>query len=260
MEKTKNFKLTVSYDGTSFRGWQKLPGTDSETVQGRLEKVASLLSGCETAVNGAGRTDAGVHAIGQVANVRLPGELSCTEIRDYFNRYLPETVRVVSCEEASDRFHARLSAKAKTYEYYFTTGEKPPVFERKYVYRHPSAVDVSKMDDACRLLIGTHDMKGFATAVPKKKSSVRTITGASVSSADGFGLFGHGNAPDVYVIKLTGDGFLYNEVRIIAGTLLEIGSGAMDASNITKALETGDRHFAGFTAPASGLFLAKVYY
>ena len=253
----KNYKLTVSYDGTGFRGWQKQKGQLTDTIQGRLEHVASLLNGFETEVNGAGRTDAGVHALKQVANVFVRGNMTAAEVKDYFNRYLPEAVSVDSCEEVPDRFHARLSATGKTYQYNVCEAVKAPVFLRKYVYCYGREVDLKKMRQACADLVGTHDFKGFCSAVPKKKSTVRTITEASVTK----GKFAFGDAgAETVKITLSGDGFLYNEVRIIAGTLLEIGSGSLPADTVIRVLETGDRGLAGFTAPPEGLFLTDVRY
>ncbi len=259
MENTTNYKLTISYDGTGFQGWQKLSAGKENTVQGRLEAVASKLNGFETTVTGAGRTDAGVHALGQVANVRIRDGIGPGEIKEYFNRYLPETIVINGCEPVSDRFNARLSAKAKTYDYYFTADRKVSPFERKYVYCYPKETDVAEMAEACRLLEGTYDFRGFASAVPKKKNTVRTITEASVSPSRGIGVFTD-EAGELMRIRLTGDGFLYNQVRIIAGTLLEIGSGSMRIDDIKTVIETCDRSKAGFTAPPRGLFLVKVYY
>ncbi len=256
----QNFKLTISYDGTRFSGWQK-QNANGDTIQGKLESIASLLNGRETPVNGAGRTDAGVHAKGQVANVFIDKEMTPEEVRDHFNRYLPETVSVDKVETADSRFHARLSAKAKTYEYYVSTEKKPPVFERRFVYCYGKPVNIDSMRLACEDLKGTHDFKGFCTRTPGKKSTVREIMSADVTVVSG-GLFIQESLemPRIIKITLSGDGFLYNQVRIIAGTLLEIGSGSLPGDTVKKVLETGDRKLAGFTAPPEGLFLKEVIY
>ncbi len=247
--KQTNYKLTVSYDGTDFKGWQKQPGTETDTVQGRFEAIASKINGRETPVNGAGRTDAGVHATCQTANVILDGERTAEEVKEVFNRYLPETVSVDLVEICDMRFHARLSKSRKTYTYYVFLNAKPPVFRRKYVYAYGKPLDIDKIKKACRELEGGHDFRGFATAVAKKKSTVRTVFEAR---ADVEG--------DMLTIRLTGDGFLYNEVRIIVGTLLSIGCGELDEGAVKRVFESGDRGEAGFTAPARGLFLTDVEY
>ncbi len=254
----KNYMLTISYDGTDFKGWQKQKGPGDDTIQGKLEHVASLLNGFETAVDGAGRTDAGVHARKQVASVKIIGDKDADFIKDYFNKYLPAAICVDGVAEVPERFHARLSAKEKTYEYNALTAAKAPVFERKYVYCYGKDLDEGKMARACSDLVGRHDFKGFCTAAPKKKSTVRTITAANVTFAE----LTPGNRGGAKRVKITlsGDGFLYNEVRIIAGTLLEIGSGSLPPETVKKVLETGDRKLAGFTAPPEGLFLTDVKY
>ncbi|MBO4363759.1 MAG: tRNA pseudouridine(38-40) synthase TruA [Clostridia bacterium] len=247
--KQTNYKLTLSYDGTGFKGWQKQPGTEADTIQGRLEAIASKLNGRETAVNGAGRTDAGVHATCQTANVILDGERTAAEVAELFNRYLPETVSVDRAEVCAPDFHARLSKSRKTYTYYVYLSEKPPVFRRKYVYAYGKPLDINKIKKACEKLEGVHDFRGFATAVPKKKSSVRIIFEAR-AQIEG----------DTLTVKLTADGFLYNEVRIIVGTLLSIGCGELDENAVNRVFESGDRSEAGFTAPSRGLFLTDVSY
>ena len=256
----KNYKLTISYDGTDFKGWQKQKSSADDTIQGKLEHIANILNGCETAVDGAGRTDAGVHARKQVASVKIDSDKDAGFIRDYFNRYLPAAISVDGVEEVPERFHARLSAREKTYEYNALTAKKAPVFDRKYIYCYGKDVDGEKMKKACADLVGTHDFKGFCTASPKKKSTVRTITAANVTVSDTCLPEEGGKRPKAVRITLSGDGFLYNEVRIIAGTLLEIGSGSLPEDAVRKVLETCDRSLAGFTAPPEGLFLTDVKY
>ena len=252
--KYTNYRLTISYDGTAFSGWQKQTGRETDTVQGRLEAVASRLAGEQTSVNGAGRTDAGVSALCQAANVKLPGAMKPEEVAAYFNKYLPETVSVDKAEICPERFHARLWASRKTYEYFVAQGEKPPVFCRKYVYCEARKLDHERLEREAALLPGKHDMIGFSSLKDPSKSTVRTITAAEISlrAADPGG--------QILAIRLTGDGFLYNQVRIIAGTLLDVAAGKLPEGTVTRVFETGDRQLAGFTAPPNALFLTDVSY
>ena len=243
-----NYKLTIQYDGTRYDGWQRQGSTDN-TIQGKLEGVLSRLAGQPVEVHGAGRTDAGVHALGQVASVRLPGNHTPQEIGSYVNRYLPEDIAVTAVEEADDRFHARLSAKGKVYRYSLRVGSVPDVFRRKYRYRVEGPLDVEEMRRAAELLRGTHDFRSFCSNKRYKKSTVRTVHAIEIE-ADG---------PDM-TITFRGDGFLYNMVRILTGTLLEVGLGERRAEEMPGILAALDRTAAGKTAPAQGLCLVEVEY
>ncbi len=243
-----NYKLTIQYDGSRYDGWQKQGNTDN-TIQGKLEVVLSRLAGGPVEVHGAGRTDAGVHAEGQVASVKLPGKHSAAEVMTHLNQYLPEDIAVVAAEEADDRFHARLSAKGKVYRYELRLGETPNVFRRKYQYRVEGALDVPAMERAAELLCGTHDFRAFCSNKRYKKSTVRTVYGIdiAVKGAD-------------MTITYHGDGFLYNMVRILTGTLIEVGQGMRRSEDMAAVLASLDRTQAGKTAPAQGLSLVKVEY
>lgn len=243
-----NYKLTIQYDGSRYDGWQKQGNTDN-TVQGRLEGVLSRLAGEPVEIHGAGRTDAGVHAEGQVASVKLPGSRPAAEVMDYLNRYLPEDIAVVGAEEADDRFHARLSAKGKVYRYSIRLGGTPDVFRRKYQYRVEEPLDTDAMDRAAALLCGTHDFRAFCANKRYKKSTVRTVHAIDIAvcGAD-------------MTITYHGDGFLYNMVRILTGTLIEVGQGLRKPEEMTDILSSLDRANAGKTAPAQGLTLVKVEY
>ena len=243
-----NCKLTIQYDGSRYDGWQRQGNTDN-TVQGKLEGVLSRLAGRPVEVHGAGRTDAGVHALGQVASVKLPGEHTSEEILNYVNQYLPEDIAVTVVEEAEERFHARLSAKGKVYRYAIRMGAVPDVFRRKYQYRVEGPLDVPAMERAAALLTGTHDYRSFCSNKRYKKSTVRTVQAIDIA-ADG---------PDL-TITYRGDGFLYNMVRILAGTLLEVGLGERGAEEMPAILAALDRSAAGRTAPARGLTLMSVEY
>ena len=243
-----NYKLTIQYDGSRYDGWQKQGNTDN-TIQGKLESVLSRLAEEPVEVHGAGRTDAGVHAEGQVASVKLPGNHPAAEVRSYLNQYLPEDIAVVAAEEADDRFHARLNATGKVYRYDLRLGDTPDVFRRKYQYRVEEPLDVEAMRQAAALLTGTHDYRAFCANKRYKKSTVRTVREIHIEVKDA----------DM-TITYHGDGFLYNMVRILTGTLLEVGQGLRQPEEMAEILASLDRARAGKTAPAQGLTLVKVEY
>ncbi len=243
----KNYKITIQYDGTKYNGWQR-QGNTKNTIQERFENVLSRMCGKDVEIFASGRTDAGVHADEQVANFKCEAKMTEAEMQDYINKYLPEDIRVTSLEEVDMRFHSRLNAASKTYEYTIAT-EKPDVFIRKYVYFADQKPDVEKMRRAAKLLTGKHDFKGFCSVGRTKKSTVRTVNFIEIEEKDG-----------LIKIRINGDGFLYNMVRIISGTLYDIGTGTLDESVIEKVFEEKIREKAGVTLPASGLRLVKVYY
>ena len=243
-----NYKLTIQYDGSRYDGWQR-QGNTVNTIQGKLEGVLSRLAGREVEVHGAGRTDAGVHALGQVASVRLPDGLTAHESLNYVNQYLPEDIAVTAVEEADDRFHARLSAKGKVYRYSIRLGGVPDVFRRKYAWRVEEKLDLTAMERAAALLTGTHDYRSFCSNKRYKKSTVRTVHAIELDR----------QGADL-TITYRGTGFLYNMVRILTGTLLEVGLGQRNPEEMPAILEGKDRSAAGKTAPAQGLCLVEVDY
>ncbi len=243
----KNYRINVQYDGTRYNGWQR-QGNTGNTIQERFENVLLRMCGKEVEIYASGRTDAGVHAESQTANFKCETDMTCTEIMDYLNRYLPEDVLVTSVCEAGERFHSRLNAASKTYEYTIAV-KKPDVFVRKYVFAAGTIPDVEKMRAASELLMGTHDFKGFSSVGKTKKSTVRTINSIRITEQDG-----------IIKIRINGNGFLYNMVRIISGTLFEIGTGKLDKSIIPELFETKVRKKAGATLPACGLKLIEVFY
>lgn len=250
-----NYKLILQYDGTRYSGWQKQGNTDN-TIQAKLETIAGKLTGTPTDVNGSGRTDAGVHALGQVANFRCEKIFADTDyIRDYFNHALPMDIRVISVEEAPTRFHARLNAKEKHYRYVIDNAVVPDVFERRYAARIPVehepriSYDIAEMKKAAAYLTGEHDFKSFCDNRHMKKSTVRTIRDVRIA-----------NDNDRITLDFYGNGFLYHMVRILTGTLLEVGSAQRPAGDIIRILQSLDRREAGFIAPALGLFLVEVKY
>lgn len=243
------YKITVAYDGTRYNGWQIQRNTDN-TIQGKISTVLSKMTGSMVEVHGSGRTDAGVHAKGQVASFEINGNYTNGEILAYLNRYLPDDIAVLTVEKVDSRFHARLSCRQKTYRYRIHTSIIPDVFNRKYVYTYlDKPLDISKMRRAAALLIGTHDFKAFCGNPHFKKSSVRTIISININADD-----------NGITIDYTGDGFLQNMVRILTGTIIEIGNGDIPADAITDILESKDRQRAGFTAPPQGLTLIGAEY
>lgn len=243
-----NYRIVIQYDGTRYRGWQSQNSTD-DTIQGKIQAVLTKMAGEEIGLIGSGRTDAGVHAMGQVANFHLQGQYDKEEIFDYLNRYLPEDIAVSRIEEVGERFHSRYQAKSKTYLYRIHRGRVPEVFERKYVYDYQTPLAVERMRRAASLLVGTHDFKSFCGNKKMKKSTVRTIYEIRLEEA--------GQELRIYY---TGDGFLQNMVRILTGTLIEIGDGRREPEEIAAILEAKDREAAGYTAPACGLTLFFVDY
>lgn len=243
----KNYKLTIAYDGTRFFGWEHQP--DKETIQGKLEAVLERLQGCPVDIIGAGRTDAGVHARAMVASVRLDVRRSPEEIRDYMNRYLPDAIAVREVKEASDRFHARYNALGKTYRYTCFIGPVKPVFDRKYVTLLDFSPDVEKMRRAAEILQGEHDFRAFCGNPRMKKSTVRLVDTIQIEERK-----------DRILFTFHGTGFLQNMVRILVGTLLEVGRGRWEPEYVQEILDSKDRKQAGPTAPPEGLCLMKVDY
>jgi len=243
----RNLRLDICYDGTRYRGWQRLPGKD-DTIQGKLEATLSRILGETVEISGSGRTDAGVHARGQVANFHCESTMAPEEILANLRKYLPEDIGIYSCKEVSPRFHARLNAREKTYRYRIWNSDAPCVFDRRYVTVVPEALDVDEMRCAAAHFVGEHDFSAFCTNAKMKKSTVRFIRSLTVERVG-----------QEIQITVTGNGFLQNMVRILAGTLLEVGRGERSSDSIPD-LFGGKRADAGFLAPAQGLCLQEVYY
>ena len=244
----RNFKLTIEYDGSRYQGWQRLQSTD-RTVQGKLEQALSRLLEEEIEISGSGRTDAGVHAKGQVASFHSRTELGCEELLKRLRAVLPEDIGVLSLEEAEPRFHARLNARGKCYRYRIWNSEQPCVFERKYVYVLPQKLDLDRMRLAAEQLTGTHDFRSFCAKKSDKKSTVRTVESIEIRRAG-----------EEVILDFRGDGFLYQMVRILTGTLIEVGQGLREPESMKRLLEAKERSSAGYTVPAKGLCLMEVSY
>ena len=243
-----NYRFDIQYDGTRYGGWQRQKTTDN-TIQGKIEEVLFRMTGSPVLIQGAGRTDAGVHALGQVANGHFDSRMSCEEICDYMNHYLPEDIEILRVSQVSERFHSRLNAREKLYRYRIGIGSHKNVFERKYLCPLHETYDVEAMEEAAGYLTGTHDFRSFCANKKMKKSTVRTIYEIRITEL-----------PKELQIDYRGDGFLYNMVRILTGTLIEIGRGSRKPEELQAILEGRDRGLAGFTAPARGLTLVEVGY
>ncbi len=244
----RNFRLLLAYDGSRYQGWQRL-GDSDQTVQGKLEAVLSRMVGRPVEVCGSGRTDAGAHAAGQVANFHAETQRSCEEVCAYLRQYLPEDIGVLSVTEAGPRFHSRLNAVSKTYLYRVWNSDQPCVFERKYVWQMADPLDLPAMEAAASHFLGTHDFTAFCSNKHRKKSAVRTVYDLQI--------FRQG--PELR-FRITGDGFLYNMVRILVGTLVAVGRGTLGPSDMDAILESRVRAQAGETVPAKGLCLMEVQY
>lgn len=246
-----NYKLLIQYEGTRYNGWQRQDSTD-QTIQGKIEQVLSRLYEQPVEINGSGRTDGGVHAIGQTANFKVgkkEDQFSAEEILQYVNAYLPQDIRVMSVERVDERFHARLSAKSKIYEYRIDRGRVESVFDRRFAARTEGTLDLERMRKAASYCIGTHDFKSFCSNKKMKKSTVRTIYDISFREEG-----------QILTLRFHGDGFLYNMVRILTGSLIEIGEGRREPEEMEQMIAACERGAAGYTAPPQGLFLVKVLY
>ena len=243
-----NYKMTVQYDGSRYAGWQK-QGNTEQTIQARLEKAISTLLAEPVSIQGSGRTDAGVHALGQVASFHTEQVIrDCRKFLLDLNAALPSDIAVTRLDAASPRFHARLNAKEKTYRYSVWNSPIPNVLQRKLQYQLPDPLDDEAMRTAASMLLGTHDFAGFSTG-HTKKSTVRHIRSIQIIRND-----------ELVEFYFTGNGFLHNMVRILTGTLIEVGLHRRSPESVLEILESKDRTLAGFTAPAQGLCLMEVNY
>lgn len=243
----RNIRLDISYDGTRYQGWQRQAGSPN-TIQGKIEQALSRILEEPIEISGSGRTDAGVHAKGQVANFHCESRMSAREILENLRKYLPEDIGIESCKDVSERFHARLNAKEKTYQYRIWNSERPCVFDRRYVYQMPEELDLDAMNAAAEYFLGTHDFGAFCARRKTKKSTVRWIKRISIERVG-----------QEVRIRVTGNGFLHNMVRILVGTLIEVGRGQRSADSIPELFEKR-REDTGFLAPSKGLCLEEVIY
>ncbi|PFH86931.1 tRNA pseudouridine(38-40) synthase TruA [Bacillus sp. AFS088145] len=241
-----NYKLVIQYDGGRYKGWQRL-GNGENTIQGKIENVISEMVGREIEIIGSSRTDAGVHAFEQVANFKIKENMPEIEIKSYLNRYLPKDISIKEVSMESDRFHSRYNTSAKTYIYKIWNEEYSNPFMRKYSMHVEEKLDLKKMKAAAKYFLGEHDFTAFSNAKSKKKSMVREIYSIDFEKIDGF-----------IQIRISGNGFLYNMVRKVVGTLIEVGAGRLHAENISKIIELKDRAQVSNLADPGGLYLEKI--
>ena len=248
----RNIRMTIQYDGSRYKGWQKqnIKGTSVSTIQDKIEKVLSKLTGEEIQVIGCGRTDTGVHADKYTANFKTNSEKKIPEMLKYLREFLPEDISVTSLREVSDRFHSRLNAISKTYVYTIDNNKFANVFLKKYAYHVEGQLDIEKMREASKYLLGTHDFKGFSAVKDKsKKSTIRTINYINITEKD-----------NIIKIEYNGNGFLLNMVRILSGTLIKVAKGEIEPIKVKELLEEKSRSELAEKAPAKGLCMKEVKY
>ncbi len=244
----RNIRLVIEYDGKDFNGWQKQP--DKLNIQGTIEKAIEQITKETVELNASGRTDAGVHALGQVANFKTNSEIPIEKMAIAINTNLKRSIRIKSAEEVEERFHSRISCKKKTYRYIINNSEYGTAIYRNLETHIPMKLDVKKMQEAAKYFEGEHDFKAFKASGTSSKNSVRKIYKAEVKSMPENKIY----------IELTGSGFLYNMVRIISGTLVDVGVGKIKPEEIKDIIKKGKRELAGKTLPPQGLYLVNVEY
>ena len=243
----RNIKLTIEYDGKDFNGWQKQP--NKLNIQGEIERAIKEITGEEVALIASGRTDAGVHSLGQVANFKTNSTIPIEKFPIAINTKLKRSIRIINSEEVEDKFHSRYNCKKKTYRYIINNSKNGTAIYRNLQYNFAEKLDETKMNKAMKYFIGEHDFKSFKASGTSSKSSIRTIYSGQVVRDN-----------ELIIIEITGNGFLYNMVRIISGTLLEVGLGKIKPEEIKDIIDSGERQKAGKTLPPQGLYLVRVDY
>ena len=244
----KNYRLTIQYDGGRYKGWQRL-GNGENTIQGKIENVLSELVGEKIEITGCSRTDAGVHALAQIANFKISENLTVSEIKNYLHKYLPQDISIKEVMLVPESFHARYNAKDKIYLYKIWNEEYTNPFMRKYSMHVEKTLNITSMKKACQYFTGEHDFTAFSNAKSKKKSMVREIHSIEIEENAGF-----------IQIRVRGNGFLYNMVRRIVGTLIEVGLDGIEGENIPRIINSRERNQAGYIADACGLYLEHIEY
>ncbi len=244
----RNIRLIVKYDGSRYKGFQRLKDNDM-TIQNKIESVLSKMTGEDIEIIGSGRTDMGVHSLGQVVNFKTNSDMSLEKMNEYLYRYLPEDMVIKDIKQVSDRFHSRYNAVSKTYLYKIYNDKYHDPFYRKYTLHIKDILDIKLMQEASDILVGKHDFTSFASSKSKKKSNIRQINKIDIIKQD--------NIVNIYI---NADGFLYNMVRIIVGCLIDIGLGKITKEDLKNMLEAKDRTKSSDTAQAKGLYLYEVFY
>lgn len=245
---SRTIKLTIAYDGTEFVGWQRQE--NGVSIQGAIEDALATIDGAPVTLHGAGRTDAGVHALAQAASARIAAQLDDQTLARALNAKLPPAIRVTAVETVADEFHARFSATGKTYEYRIWNGAAMPPFIRLYAWHVPEPLDLGAMRQASAALVGQHDFAGFRSAQSVNRTTVRRLWTAEWQASE----------EGLLAFRISGEGFMRHMVRSLVGTLVEVGRGQRPPSDLGRLLDTPDRSAAGRTAPAHGLFLVDVAY
>ena len=243
----RNIKLIIEYDGKKFGGWQKQP--NKLNIQGEIEKAIGEITGEDIELNASGRTDAGVHSLGQTANFKTNSKIDIEKFPVAINSKLKQSIRIIKAEEVEENFHSRYSCKGKRYRYIINNSKYGSAIYRDLEYHMPVKLNVEAMQKAIKYFEGEHDFKGFKASGTSSKSSVRTIYSAKILQEG-----------DRIIIELEGNGFLYNMVRIIAGTIVDVGLGKIKPEEIPEIINSKDRNRAGKTLPPQGLYLVEVYY
>lgn len=243
----KTIKLTIAYDGTNYSGWQRQQ--NARTIQEEIEKGLSKIMKQKIKIDGSGRTDAGVHALGQVASFRADFTMPVNRIPVAVNNYIPLDIAIKKAEEVEDSFHARYSAKGKKYIYKIYNAKIRNPINKNYTYLVKKDIDINKIKEASKYFLGEHDFKGFMSRGSNKINTIRTIYDIDIYKKD-----------EYIILEYTGNGFLYNMVRIITGTLLDVSYGKINVMDLEDIIKSKIRKRSGHKAPAEGLYLAEVYY
>lgn len=250
----RNIKLVVEYDGTNYCGWQIQPGVN--TIQGVIESCLTKIVKADTQIIGAGRTDAGVHALGQVANFKTNSKMTTEQFKIALNSILPKDIVIKEVDEVDHNFHARYSAVSRTYEYTIINAKTPSAFLRNYAYLVPKPLDINLMADACNILLGIHDFSSFASGSDPLDNFIRNVTEAKCWIQDNEYRY----SGKIIKFRISANAFLRGMVRAIVGTLIEIGKGKIMPDKLIEILEARDRSKAGYNVPAKGLCLVRVDY
>lgn len=256
----RNIKLSIMYDGLAYSGWQRLGEMSSDkSIQGMIEKELSIIMKEPTKITGSGRTDKGVHAYAAVANFHTNSTMDIIKLKKELNKNLPEDIRILEVEEVGPKFHSRYSVKSKTYLYRIDNGEKACVFTRPYTFQMEQKLEIKKMEEAAGYLIGKHDFNAFSSSMKDNRTTIREIYSITINRGMDIEAYPFIGKNEI-IITITGNGFLYNMVRIIVGTLIQVGTGERKPKDLERIINSKDRSLAGPTAQYQGLSLKGIEY